>query len=312
MEQAGAVQTSCTSGLLIRDRCRLTACKRDDAVMMKRLCSALLLATCFSAASALAHPSEDDPATAHFLANEAILVTSGETRILFDPLFSVSYGYPLVAPEVRAAIMAGTPPFDGVDAVFVSHVHGDHFDAAAVNAYLAAHPDVILVGPWQARLDMQSADGWDAAFEARIHALPFIASPQELVLAADGVADAIRVETVHIPHAGGAGRAGIQNMAHRVTLNGEATVMHMGDATTETAIYETHHDHFQARTSQHAFPPYWLIGEWGGDATRARLNADAVTGIHLGNNHPAWIAQSEDDFFTEAGETRPIPAHSHD
>jgi len=265
-----------------------------------------------TAPAALAHPSEDDPATAHFLANEAILVTAGETRILFDPLFSVSYGYPLVSPEVRAAIMAGTPPFDGVDAVFVSHVHGDHFDAEAVNAYLAAHPDVILVGPWQARLDMQAADGWDDAFEARIHALPFIASPQELVLAADGVEDAIRVETVHIPHAGGAGRAGIQNMAHRVTLNGEATVMHMGDATTDTAPYDTHSDHFDARRSQHAFPPYWLIGEWGGDTTRARLNADHVTGIHLGNNHPAWIAQSDDDFFTEAGETRPIPIHSHD
>ncbi|MDF1770011.1 MBL fold metallo-hydrolase [Maricaulis sp.] len=280
-----------------------------------RLATALCASTCastLSAAPAFAHPSEDDPATAHFLANEAILVSAGETRILFDPLFSVSYGYPLVAPDVRAAIMAGTPPYDGVDAVFVSHVHGDHFDAAAVNAYLAAHPDVILVGPWQARLDMQAADGWDAAFEARIHALPFIASPQELVLAADGVEDAIRVETVHIPHAGGPGRAGIQNMAHRVTLNGAATVMHLGDATPEPAIYDTHSDHFAARTTQHAFPPYWLLGQWGGETVRQRLNADAATGIHIPIAQPGWLEESGEDFFTEAGETRSIPDHSHD
>ncbi len=274
--------------------------------------AAFLASATASAAPAFAHPSGDDPATAHFLANEAILVSAGETRILFDPLFSVSFGYPLVSPEVRAAIMAGTPPFDGVDAVFVSHVHGDHFDAEAVNAYLAAHPDVILVGPWQARLDMQAASGWDAAFEARIHALPFIASPQDLVLAADGNDAAIRVESVHIPHAGGPGRAGIQNMAHRVTLNGAATVMHLGDATPEPAIYDTHSDHFQARTTQHAFPPYWVLGEWGGEATRARLNAEAATGIHIPINQPDWLDASGEDFFTEAGETRPIPAHSHD
>lgn len=268
---------------------------------------ALAIAT---APVALAHPSEDDPATAHFLANEAILVTAGETRILFDPLFSVSYGYPLVAPDVRAAIMAGTPPYDGVDAVFVSHVHGDHFDAGAVNAYLAAHPDVILVGPWQARLDMQAAAGWDAAFEARIHALPFIASPQDLVLAADGIEDAIRVETVHIPHAGGPGRAGIQNMAHRVTLNGAATVMHLGDATPEPAIYDTHSDHFAARTTQHAFPPYWLLGQWGGETVRQRLNAAAATGIHIPIQQPDWLDASGEDFFTEAGEEREV--HGHD
>ena len=284
------------------------------AAMTKPLGAALLLAgaTALSAIPAQAHPSEDDPATAHFLANEAILVTAGETRILFDPLFSVSYGYPLVAPDVRAAIMAGEAPYDGVDAVFVSHVHGDHFDAAAVNAYLAAHPDVILVGPWQARLDMQAAEGWDQAFEARIHALPFNASPQELVLAADGVQGAIRVETVHIPHAGGPGRADIQNMAHRVTLNGEATVMHLGDATPEPSIYDTRSDHFQARTSQHAFPPYWVLGEWGGETTRARLNAEAVTGIHIPIRQPDWLDESGEDYFTEAGQTRSIPDHSHD
>ena len=280
--------------------------------MVRKTCLSALLGLAVLSAPVSAHPTEDDPASAYFLANEAILVTSGETRILFDPLFSVSYGYPLVAPDVRAALMAGEAPFDGVDAIFISHVHGDHFDAPAVNAYLAAHETVRLVGPYQALLDMRAAAGWSDALEARIHALPFIARPQELVLPADGVADAIRVETVHIPHAGGPGRANIQNMAHRVTLHGAATVMHLGDATTEPAIYAQNQAHFQARTSQHAFPPYWVIGEWGGATTRDRLNAEAVTGIHIPISQPEWLATSADDFFTEPGATRAIPSHSHD
>ena len=79
---------------------------------------------------------------------------------------------------------------------------------SVMEAYCAAHPDVILVGPWQARLDMQAAEGWDEALEARIQALPFIASPPDLVLAAARHADALRARTVHIPPAGGPGPAG--------------------------------------------------------------------------------------------------------
>ncbi|WP_203291858.1 MBL fold metallo-hydrolase [Maricaulis parjimensis] len=279
---------------------------------MMKTCLSALLGLAVLSAPVSAHPTEDDPASAYFLANEAILVSAGETRILFDPLFSVSYGYPLVAPDVRAAIMAGEAPFDGVDAIFISHIHGDHFDAPAVNAYLAAHPDVLLVGPEQAERDMRAAEGWDEAFTARIHALPFIAGTQELVLPADGEADAITVEAIHIPHAGGPGRAGIQNMAHRVTLNGAATVMHLGDATPDAAIYAVHESHFQARTTQHAFPPYWVLGEWGDADTRTRLNAEAVTGIHIPINQPDWLATSGEDYFTEPGATRAIPSHSHD
>lgn len=261
--------------------------------------------------TALIHPQPgDDNATAHFLANEAIMVTAGETKILFDPLFTHSYGYPLVAPATKARLMAGEGEFAGVDAVLVSHVHGDHFDAPEMNAYLAAHPEVILVAPHQARLDMQADAGWQPDFAERMRILPFVAQPQDLVIAADGDSAAISIEAVHIPHAGGPGRAHIQNMVYRVTLNGEATVMHLGDATQDPRDYTPHQAHFQARETHNAFPPYWLIADWGGDRVRATLNAEHVTGIHVPINAPISVRASREDFFTEAGETRAV--HGHD
>ena len=274
------------------------------------LLSGVFAAAC--SAAALAHPVEGDgeAAAAQFLANEAVLVTAGETRILFDPLFTHSYGYPLVDPVTKARLMAGQGEFAGIDAVFVSHVHGDHFDAAEMNAYLAAHPDVILVSPHQALLDMQAASGWQAAFETRMRVLPFIAQPQALSIAADGDEAAIRVETVHIPHAGGPGRAHIQNMAYRVILNGEVTVMHLGDATQDPSVYARQSEHFQARETDNAFPPDWLIQEWGGDSARERLNADHVTGIHVPIRAPVAVTASREDFFTEPGEVRAV--HGHD
>lgn len=261
-------------------------------------------------AATLAHPVEGYGTRAHYLANEAILVTSGETKILFDPLFTHSYGYPLVAPDTKARLMAGEGEFAGVDAVFVSHVHGDHFDAPEMNAYLATHPDVVLVAPHQAQLDMRAASGWQERFAERLQIMPFVSRPQELVIAADGEAEAIRIETVHIPHAGGPGRSHIQNMVFRVTLNGEATVMHLGDATQDPRAYAGHETHFQARETHNAFPPYWLISTWGGDVVRERLNADHITGIHVPINAPVAVPASREDFFTEAGEIRAI--HGHD
>ncbi|WP_300531481.1 MBL fold metallo-hydrolase [Maricaulis sp.] len=273
------------------------------------LAASLLCVSAALSAPVHAHPVADDPATAHFLANEAVLIEAGETKILFDPLFTNSYNtYPLVDPQTKAALMAGEAPFDGIDAVFVSHVHGDHFDAEEMNAYLAAHRDVILVAPFQARLDMRQAAGWSETFEARLRIMPFVAEPQALSLAGG----AIEVTAVHIPHAGGAQRAHIQNMAYRVTLNTEATVMHLGDATPDTPIYDTHAAHFEARRTDRAFPPYWLIGRWGGNETRARLNADEITGIHLPMLAPSWLSQTGEDYFTAPGQTRGLHPHSDD
>ena len=101
----------------------------------------------------------------------------------------------------------------------------------------------------------------------------------------------------------------VQNMVYRVTLNGEITVMHLGDATPDEEIYETHHAHFQAVRTDHAFPPFWLVTEWGGDELRERINAETLTGIHLGLFPPVAVRASDEDFFTEPGETRDLHGH---
>ncbi len=271
------------------------------------LAASLICVSAALSAPVHAHPVADDPATAHFLANEAVLIEAGETKILFDPLFTNSYNtYPLIPAEMKAAMMAGEAPFDGVDAVFVSHVHGDHFDAEEMNAYLARHGEVIVVAPLQARLEMQRAAGWSDAFDARLRIMPFVSQAQALSLA-DG---AIEITAVHIPHAGGPGRAHIQNMAYRVTLNDAATVMHLGDATPEMPAYDSQADHFQARRTDRAFPPYWLISRWGGDTVRAQLNADEITGIHVPIRLPIEVTASREDFFTQSGETRGVHRHA--
>ena len=71
-----------------------------------------------------------EEATVMYLANQGVLVTAGDTGILFDPLFDADFDrFQLVPAELHAAMLAGEPPFDDVAAVFVSHAHADHFSA---------------------------------------------------------------------------------------------------------------------------------------------------------------------------------------
>ena len=73
----------------------------------------------------------------HYLANAGVMIARGDTKILFDPFFRNDYGqYDLVPPEMEAELFAGLPPWDGIDAIFISHHHDDHFDPAVVMKYL--------------------------------------------------------------------------------------------------------------------------------------------------------------------------------
>jgi glyoxylase-like metal-dependent hydrolase (beta-lactamase superfamily II) len=103
-----------------------------------KFCSTVLLATIIMC-SATAQE-------AFYLANEGVMVSDGDTRILFDPLYPESYGqYLLVPEEMRRALFAGEAPFDGVDAVFISHFHGDHFSPGDVLALMQAQADIALL-----------------------------------------------------------------------------------------------------------------------------------------------------------------------
>jgi len=57
-----------------------------------------------------------------YLADEGVMVTHQNSKILIDPLFRNSFDqYQLVPDNVRNAIFAGQAPYDAVDAVHIPH-----------------------------------------------------------------------------------------------------------------------------------------------------------------------------------------------
>jgi len=198
------------------------------------------------------------------------------------------------------------PAYDGVDAVLVSHMHGDHFTAAPAIAYLRAQTNVRMFGSAQVRAAIINAGvAEDDPIMARVTAVDLAPEDGARSFELDGAA----IDVVAIPHSGN--RPTIQNFAWRVALDEALTVMHLGDAGPVVEDFERHKNHFNAKKTHAAFPPYWFFGYADGEAIlNTYIKADKTIGVHVparaaGNGHK-WRADAGGDLFTDPGEMRDI------
>ena len=251
----------------------------------------------------------DHTLEAHYLANAGVMVSQGHSKVLFDPFFRNDYGvYDLVPEKTEKAIFAGEAPWDGVDAIFISHQHDDHFDPALLVAYLARWPEVEMYAPQQAvdRLLATQTDISEAVLN-RINGLDLArdSDPAEII------AGDIRIEGVRVAHAGWPSRhTDVHNIAFRVTLGEDGTVLHLGDADKGREHYEPHRDYWEAREVRVAFAPIWLfLTEPGQYVLSEYVDAEFAIGVHVDNRvpddpeaRPARLRQI--DLFAQPGETR--------
>ncbi len=267
------------------------------------LSSALLVTSIGQFNTAIAH----DSATATYLGNEGVMVVHGETKILFDAFYADGFGqYALVPDAITETMMQGAPPYDGVDAIFVSHVHGDHFTAEPAIAYMRANPTVRLYAPQQVHdAIVNSGVADNDPLLARVFGYDL--GPEDRAIGFD--VDGLSVAAVAIPHSGN--RPHIQNFAWRVTLDEETTVMHLGDAGTAVSDFSRHMQHFKSRKTNTAFPPYWFLGDRNGEMIlRDIIKADRTIGLHVpkraAGHGDKWRARAGGDLFTDPGETRDL------
>lgn len=278
---------------------------------------------------ALAHPpahEKPDVAYGEYIANEGVLVVDGETKLLFDPLFHNGFNnYRVPSEEQRAAMLQGAAPFDGVDMVFISHAHGDHFSATDMLIWLNNHPDGTLVAPQQAMDQLKDEEGWDEALEERLIPIDLdfgdkaVRLKMKRVLKDDGRKEtmSIAIDAVRIPHAGWPGRKEVQNIIYRVTLNDDATIMHLGDADPDDSHYAPYDEIWNKRQTDLGFPPYWFFSTPQTHAIlKDRLNIKKSIGVHVPENVPPGLAKAREEFgisfFSEPGEWHPVKEENED
>ncbi len=248
-----------------------------------------------------------DGASARYLGNEGILVARGDTKVLFDAFYAESFGgeYSLVRESDETAMMKGQPPFDGIDAIFISHIHPDHFNSRKTIAFMRANPGVRLYAGIDVVGAIRAADASSDPLMKRVvpvHVVPG-APPQRLSI------DGLEIEAFPIPHNGG---GPTPNYAFRVALDGQTRVFHLGDADPADRHYAPYQGEFDARPTDVAFPPYWmLLDSSGKQVLEQRIRPRNVIGIHAGSEVRAdpdgARRETGSDLFIEPGEERPIP-----
>lgn len=252
--------------------------------------------------------AHDVDSSARYLGNEGVLVVHDDLKILFDAFYTDSHGqYVLVDPGTQKAIKAGQKPYDGIDAVFVSHAHGDHFSVEPTLDYLAAHPAVCLFVPEQVADLLRAELPHDDLRLKQIFS--FDVAPGDA--AQKHRMGKLLIEAVNVPHSGGKRMAGISNLVFRVTLGDWPTVMHMGDAGPDEAYFASLQSHWDARSTDLALPPYWFFLDSSGVVILdSMIKPRQSVGIHVPaeaiGHGAAWRKRAGGDLFTDPGEWRSI------
>jgi len=267
---------------------------------LRKLIAALIAV---AAAPANAH----GPSDAHFLGNEGLMVVRGDTKILFDAFYAESFNgtYSLVPDAIETKMIKGDAPYDGVDAIFISHIHPDHFNSRKTIAYMRAHPEVRLYAGIDVVGAIRAADASSDPLMQRVTAVHVVQGAPPAKFDVGGLA----IEAFPIPHSGG---NPAPNYGFRVTIDGATTVMHMGDAIDDDRYYAPYQKDFDAKRTDVAFPPYWLLmTDSGKKILQQRIKAVKSIGIHVDAAERAHPDQTRKDvgadLFIEPGETRPIP-----
>jgi len=81
--------------------------------------------------------SESDAVTVTYVANEGVLIQSGSKQVLIDALHKPYLSEYLATPQkILDTMMANRPPFEDIELLLVSHIHGDHFNDELVGEFL--------------------------------------------------------------------------------------------------------------------------------------------------------------------------------
>jgi L-ascorbate metabolism protein UlaG (beta-lactamase superfamily) len=165
-----------------------------------------------------------------YIANEGVLVSSGNAKVLIDALFDKpNKEYRAPAREVLDKIMKGAPPFDGVELVLVTHNHPDHFDASLAVRYLETVPGPIVLAPADAVAEMRKvATDW-TKIEARV-------APLDIKVGEKERRDLKRIPVTAFRTLHSSDVESPMNVMFLFELNGWR-IFHEGDSTGKTGVY---------------------------------------------------------------------------
>ncbi len=156
-----------------------------------------------------------------YIANEGFMLESSSKKILIDALFNNRYNfYAAPSENIRKKIIEDEYPFDKIDIMFVTHMHGDHFNAPLVKDFLNQNPETQFISPKQVSEILRS----QANFNIQLNEL-FLKIGESI----DTVIKKIPMKIIRLVHVGDYS-SNTENFCFLINLDG-IKILHFGDAT---------------------------------------------------------------------------------
>lgn len=149
-------------------------------------------------------------------------------KVLIDALhqkYRPTYLYP--DASLTQQMTQGSPPFDKVNLVLVSHVHADHFGASVCARQLSQNPSTRLVGSSQIRDSLQK----NKLYPKIKHQVYVATNAEKITL------NQIPLTILPIAHTWASRHSWVKNMGYIVELHGKK-ILHVGDANVSEEIFK--------------------------------------------------------------------------
>jgi L-ascorbate metabolism protein UlaG (beta-lactamase superfamily) len=206
--------------------------------------------------------------------HEGYLLRSGHFSVLLDGFLGpAETERDVLAQRSISDMLAGTPPFDQVSVVLVSHAHQDHFDPMVAGLFLEKHPETVMAVTRDVRTALQQGFPRYPAIKDRLVDVTWGAGGR-LTKELHGV----RVDFFKVAHE--ASQFFPDEVAlHIVTING-VKILHGADA--EMLHGELNAVRLEKEAIDVAILPYSFLAQTGaGRMFAEHVGAKHVVAMHL-------------------------------
>jgi L-ascorbate metabolism protein UlaG (beta-lactamase superfamily) len=218
-----------------------------------------------------------------YIANEGVLISSGDKQVLIDGLHrEYQPAYAFLPAAQREKIENAQSPFDRIDLVLVSHMHLDHFHPQSVGLHLQHNPNALLVSSQQVLDEVEKNFKDFQAIMPRVTATTPAWKERRTMKVAG-----VDFDVLGLRH--GTGRhAAIQNLGHVIKLGGKK-LLHVGDA--NTAIENFQDFNLDEEGIDIAFVPVWfLLYDEGRTIVREHIKPKQIIAVHISPSEAAGVS----------------------
>lgn len=238
-------------------------------------------------------PKETLSLTIKYIANEGVLISSGDKWILIDGLhreYKPAYTFP--PPALLDSLENARSPYNKINLLLVSHIHLDHFHPESVALHLKNNPKATLATSKQAIEQISENFADYGKIKAQIKLIK-----HEWKKSAEFAQDGIRVKFLGLRH-GSERFKSIQNLGHIIEIDGKK-ILHIGDADMTTENFSAFN--IAKENIDIAFIPYWyLISESGRKLVKEQFDPKHIIAVHISPDDAESVAKQIKEFYPDA------------